>query len=307
MSRPVAEFYSTFGVNVRTRDLKKVDRYLSLVERRLNRFQQKAVKGLSLNFNRFNFNRNALRTSLTTALERASKSVVFEVSRFAVNDRNLRRALVRSVRRVGSAANQTGAHGTGQVRDRYAGRAAYGALGERIVTQRDLSQVLRRGSVSGSQYYREPRPYGPRYSSGIMGDGRNLLYAGGGAGLIARQGIGAVPLIGGAYGLSRLNRAHQEIFVAPLTTQAVVQAQGYDEQAGIDTFGWLKGQAREIGFSYMDAAPDFNQILSNALGAGLNIEGTQDIFKGFNEYQTAMGITPYRRKLINNAMSQMLG
>jgi len=270
--KPVADFYSSFGINVRTNDIRKVDRYLGLVERKMRRFQERTSKNLSLNFSRFSLSQSALRASLGAALDRASKSVTFEISQFAVNDRNMKAALLRSSRRVGREVGQMqgGIRGTTTIVNNYSG-----GLGRR--------------------------------SAGIMGDGRNLLYAGGGAGLIARQGIGAVPLIGGAYGLSRLNRAHQEIFVAPLTTQAVVQAQGYSEQAGVETFGWLKQQADGIGFSYMDAAPDFNQILSNALGAGLDIEGTQDIFKGFNEYQTAMGITPYRRKLINNAMSQMLG
>lgn len=270
--KPVADFYSSFGINVRTNDIRKVDRYLGLVERKLRRFQERTSKNLSLNFSRFSLSQSALRASLGAALDRASKSVTFEISQFAVNDRNMRAALLRSSRRVGREVGQMqgGIRGTTTIVNNYSG-----GLGRR--------------------------------SAGIMGDGRNLLYAGGSAGLIARQGIGAVPLIGGAYGLSRLNRAHQEIFVAPLTTQAVVQAQGYSEQAGIETFDWLKRQANLIGFSYMDAASDFNQILSNALGAGLDTEGTQDIFKGFNEYQTAMGVTPYRRKLINNAMSQMLG
>lgn len=275
MSTPVAEFYSSFGINVRVNDLKKVDRYLGLAERKLRRFQERTAKNLTLNLSKFAVNQRALRASLGNALDRATKQVTFEISQFAVNDRNLRAALTRASRRVG--------------RDGGRFQGGLGGMGNTTIVNNYYSRA------------------GGRTAAGIFGDGRNLLYAGGSAGLIARQGIGAVPLIGGAYGLSRLNRAHQEVFVAPLTTQAVVQAQGYTEQEGIEAFDWLRGQAQEIGFSYMDAAPDFNQIMSNALGAGLNIDSTQDIFKGFNEYQTAMGITPYRRKLINNAMAQMLG
>lgn len=135
----------------------------------------------------------------------------------------------------------------------------------------------------------------------------NYLRAGGATGAFARYGVGSLPFIGGAYGFSTLNRSNQEAISTRLTTQAVVQSMGLTEQQGVEAFDWLRRLGQEIGFNYMDSAQDYNQFLSNSLGAGLSIEGSQDIFRGVSEYQTAMGVTPYRRKLVNNALNQILG
>ena len=137
--------------------------------------------------------------------------------------------------------------------------------------------------------------------------GRNFMYGGGTAGALARYGMGSVPFIGGAYGLMQLNTANQEAISTRLTTQAVLQSQGYTEQQGEQAFDWLRNLANLNGFSYMQAAPDYNQFLSNALGAGVSLGGSQDIFRGFSEYQTAMGVTPARRKLVNNALMIVTG
>lgn len=135
----------------------------------------------------------------------------------------------------------------------------------------------------------------------------NYLRAGGATGAFARYGVGSLPFIGGAYGFSTLNRSNQEAISTRLTTQAVVQSMGLTEEQGVEAFEWLRRLGQDIGFNYMDSAQDYNQFLSNSLGAGLSIEGSQDIFRGVSEYQTAMGVTSYRRKLINNALNQMLG
>lgn len=135
----------------------------------------------------------------------------------------------------------------------------------------------------------------------------NFLHAGGAAGALARYGAGALPFVGGVYGLASLNQANQEAVSARLTTQSVVQAQGLDASKGVESFEWLRKLGFDVGFNYMDAAPRFNQFLSNSLGAGVDVKGSQDIYRGFAEYQTAMGVTSPRRKLVENALSQMLG
>lgn len=135
----------------------------------------------------------------------------------------------------------------------------------------------------------------------------NFLHAGGAGGALARYGLASLPFVGGVYGLGSLNTANQELISGQLTTQAVLAAKGYSTQQGVDANKWLFGLANNVGFNYMEALPDYNQFLSNSLGAGLGVEQSQDIFKGFSEYQTAMGVTPARRKLVQNALSQMLG
>lgn len=136
--------------------------------------------------------------------------------------------------------------------------------------------------------------------------GRHLVAAGGLGGLAARA---YTPLIGlglGGYGLAQMNKRNQEVISAQLTTQAVTEAAGLKGQ-GTSAFEWLRSQGNRIGFNYLDNAQDYNNFLSNSLGAGQTMEQSQDIYLGFSEYQRAMGITPARQKLVMNALSQMQG
>ena len=267
MAGPISSFYAQIGINTRIQDIRKVDRYLNLIERKLQRFSKKLTTTLSLNISSFQVDNRRLTRTLGQALDKASKDVVFEISRFAVNERNLRAAMLRAGRSFAREAvpYQSSLH-----------RA------NTTVTRHERPQLADRS-------------------------GRNFMYGGGTAGALARYGMGSVPFFGGAYGLMTLNAANQEAISTRLTTQAVLQSQGFTEQQGKDAFQWLRDLGNLNGFSYMQAAPDYNQFLSNSLGAGVSLDGSQDIFRGFSEYQTAMGVTPARRKLVNNALSQMLG
>lgn len=187
-----------------------------------------------------------------------------------------------------------------------------------LKSERDIERSRRRANIDARRQARQQRltaatPASPRIAMASYGrspashNSGNYLRAGGATGAFARYGVGSLPFIGGALGFSSLNRANQEAITTRLTTQAVLQGQGYTEQEGVEAFDWLRNLGNDIGFSYMDASQDYNQFLANSLGAGMDVEGSQGIFKGLSEYQTAMGTTPYRRKLINNALSQMMG
>ena len=171
MAGPVASFYAQVGINTRLQDLRKVDRYLNLIERKLQRFSKKLTTTLSLNISSFQVDSRRLTRTLGNALDKASKDVVFEVSRFAVNERNLRAAMIRAGRSFAREAvpYQSSLH-----------RA------NTAVTRHERPQLADRS-------------------------GRNFMYGGGTAGALARYGVGSVPFIGGAYGLMTLNRGSQEL------------------------------------------------------------------------------------------------
>lgn len=223
-----------------------------------------------------------------------SKNFSLGISRFFVNERVLKRTLASALDR--------------------ASRDVVFDVSRFAVNERNLRAAMLR---AGRHFAREAVPYqaGPQTQGSTVRDraqladksGRNYMYGGGAAGAVARYGFGSMPFIGGAYGLMQLNTANQEAISTRLTTQAVLQSYGMSEEQGNKAFGWLRDLGNRNGFSYMQAAPDYNQFLSNSLGSGVSLSGSQDIFKGFSEYQTAMGVTPARRKLVNNALSQMLG
>src|SRR5690606_35678636 len=206
MAGPIGSFYAQIGINTRIQDLRKVDRYLKLVETKLKRFDNLFSRNFSLGISRFFVNEKNLKRTLGNALDKASKDVVFEISRFAVNERNLRAAMLR------------------------AGRSfAREAIPYQAGTQRQGSTVRERAQLADKS-------------------GRNFMYGGGTAGALARYGVGSIPFFGGAYGLMSLNAANQEAISSRLTTQAVLQSQGFTEQQGKQAFAWLRNLGNENGF-----------------------------------------------------------
>lgn len=261
----IAEYYASLGFRVDRSEVRKVDRFLNSLEKKLANFGKRG--GLKnqgiINLSMFKVDDRKLTRVLGDALDNASRKVTFEITKFVVNDRALRASLLRAARVVGRGVRESAPP--------------------------------------------QPAP-DPRASSNSRSSSRgSFAHMGGTAGAFMRYGVASLPFIGGVYGLGALNRSNQEAISARLTTQAVLQSKGYTEDQGKQAFGWLRNLAYDVGFNYMDAAPEYNQFLSNALGAGFSVEGAQDIFQGFAEYQTAMGVTPARRKLVQGALSQMLG
>jgi hypothetical protein len=278
----IAEYYASLGFRVDRREIRKVDNYLKTLENKLRRFNKNILgKNLNirLNIDKFNVNQKRMNTVLGNALDRASSNLVFQINRFNVDQRAMRAALIRAGRVAGQRGLPVTSRVTQQVIQRQQAPAAQGAASTNASASRS------RGSYGRANY----------------------LHAGGAAGAFMRYGAASLPFIGGIYGMGALNRGNQEQISNRLTTQAVIQGRGGTEGQGKEAFAWLRNLANDVGFNYTDAAPEYNQFLANALGAGLDTEGAQGIFQGFSEYQTAMGVTPARRKLVQNALSQMLG
>ena len=264
----IAQYYAKVGIMPDMVQFKKIDAYLKQIENKLRAFQNRlSKKNGALNIN-FNFNTNRLQFDVQKAFLEVSRKVRFPVDNFVVNKQNLVGQVSSAIRQAISQANKS------------------------FTLFPKVGRVA--ASVSGD---RSPASYSRA----------NFLHAGGGAGALARYGVQSLPFIGGVYGIGQLNRSNQELISGQLTTQAVLAAKGYSTQEGIQANQWLMNLADDVGFNYMQALPDYNQFLSNALGAGLGVRQSQDIFQGFSEYQTAMGVTPARRKLVQNALSQMLG
>lgn len=135
----------------------------------------------------------------------------------------------------------------------------------------------------------------------------NWLATGGIAGAISTMGARAIPFVGGAWGMSRLRSSMTDVMLAPLTAQAVFEAANYSVEDASKSWEWYRDLADRVGFSYMRNAQEFNTFMSNAFAAELDIDESQLLFEGLSEYSQAMSLTPYRKQLVFNAMTQMLG
>ncbi len=215
-----------------------------------------------------------------------NKLINFKIGKFEVNQQELNRTMRRAFELTSA-------------------RTAFNLDNFRVdqnALNRSVAAALRRATAAANGNVRVN-------ATGNPGDrltGRHAVAAGGVGGIAARMYGPAIALGLGGYGLAQTNRLNQEVISAQLTTQAVTEAAGLQGQ-GPAAFNWLRQQGNRIGFSYMDQAQDYNNFLSNSLGAGMSLQGSQDIYLGFAEYARAMGITPARNKLVMNALSQMMG
>lgn len=267
-----------------TKGLKKVDKALDTLEKKLKKFNG---FGNSLNFGIGNFtvDQKKLNLVLGNALDMASHQVTFEISRFSVNQRSLQAALAPHMRGTMNARGGGGFGGlTPAEWDRRQGAMGSAAL---LRHQRSLELANLRRSHSGGS--------GVRAGIGFGGFGLSSLVG-------PAIGVGL-----GGYGLGVLNRRNQEVQAAELTSEAVTSAAGLPEGTGQKSFDWLRTLANKTGFSYMDAADPYNSFLANSMGTGSTLSQSQNMFKGIAEYSRVMHVTPARQKLIFKAFTDMFG
>jgi hypothetical protein len=263
----IASYYARVGFKVNNRDIQKVDRAISTVEKKLKDFSKRLSASYTINLVNFNVNERNLQRSLGNALDMASSRVAFEISRFVVNDRALLAALLRAARRLPPPpppGPNPPPHPPGP----------------------------------------GPRPNGGGDPPPGSGRGSRSLI---GAGLYGPLGYGALALAGGGYGLGALNRRNQEVVSAQLQSQAVVQQAGGTAEQGQASFQYLRSEANRIGFNYLDASADYNKLISGLTGSGFSVKDSQKVFSGFAELARVNKLDKTTQNRLFRALSQVAG
>lgn len=174
-------------------------------------------------------------------------------------------------------------------------------------------QALNRSVANAAQIASRQARINVRATAGSMRDNvggispRHAVAAGGVGGLAARAYMPALALAGGGYGAGWLNRRNQDVVSAQLMTQAVVQQAGGTTEQGIQSFDWLRQQGERVGFNYLDAAPDFNKLISGLTGAGMSVDTSQETFKGFAELSRVNKLDKTSQNRLFRALSQVAG
>lgn len=142
------------------------------------------------------------------------------------------------------------------------------------------------------------------------GNGRHIVVggvAGGIAGGLSRLYGPALALGLGGYGLGALNNRNQQVVAAQLQTSAIAQQAGATPYEGKQSFEWLKKQSDITGFNYLDAAADYNKLTSGLTGAGMSIQQSQGVFKGFSELSRVNKLDRTAQSRVYRALSQIAG
>lgn len=307
----IAEYYAKVGFRTDKKSVRALDAYLASVEKRMAAMQSKMMSSLTFQsrpmtralrdrldevankvtfqIKKFDVSRKSLRESIQQAFNATSDRVPFKVNKFIVDRVRLQRALMLASRDFTVNMNPN-------VSGRGNGPRMYGPDRMQLEAMRhsqrmELERLRQQGSLARNA------GFGAAAGTGLAGAHFGRLPGILGGGYLASMGL---------RGIGSLNQANQELISTQLTTQAVVESYGLEGQ-GPEAFSWLQRLGNNLGFSYMDQAQDYNSFLANALGAGQSLGGAQGIYKGFAEYQRAMGITPARQKLVMSALSQMMG
>lgn len=263
----IAEYVSKVGVHVDMGQLRKVDRYLAAIRQKMQRYSKTSI-GFSIE--NFSVNQIRLNTVLGTALDIASRRVTFEVSKFAVDQKGLNKALGRA---INQSTSRISPHNLA---------TEVGKTRIKMANPKSMANEITNGHIAG---------------------------AGAAGGIASRFWAPAIALAGGGYGLSQLNQRNQQVVAAQLQTQAVIQQANPDAttQQGADSFAWLRSQGNRIGFNYLEAAPDYNKLLSGLTGAGMSVRQGQDVFQGFSELARVNKLDRVQQQRVFRALSQVAG
>lgn len=264
----IATYVAKLGISVDTAQLNKVDKYLKRIEAKLKK-HNKLTQGLTFDISRFSIDQKKLNMALGNALDIASKAVIFEISRFAIDQRALNAAVGRGVAQA-SRMSRVKINSTGTHQSLHPSRLPSGR-GERALSSRHIAGAGAAGGIAS-------RFWGP-----------------------------AIALGAGGYGLGQLNQRNQQVVGAQLQSQAVVQQAGGTAMQGTDSFNWLKAQGNRIGFNYLDAAPDYNKLLSGLTGAGMSVSQGQGVFQGFSELSRVNKLDRVAQQRVFRALSQVAG
>lgn len=126
----------------------------------------------------------------------------------------------------------------------------------------------------------------------------NFLHAGGAGGAIARYGFGALPFVGGVYGLSSLNQANQNQVSANIAAESVLGA-----RAG-ELLDRLAERSNYLGISYSDTLPQYTKFLANATPL-LGQDQSTAVFESFLQFGRTRGADKVSLNRALTAVSQI--
>ncbi|UAV89673.1 tape measure protein [Pseudomonas phage COT4] len=137
---------------------------------------------------------------------------------------------------------------------------------------------------------------------GSRGEGRGRSQSD--RGLSAAMGFarGAIPGLGAAFAVSKINDINQKVTAATNSLEAVSGSEANFKS----NKNYLDNMTKEMGLNFRDVAPQFSSIYQAASPA-IGVKGTQDMFRGIMQYGTVHGLDKEAMKGSMVALSQMFG
>ena len=256
----ISSYFARVGLRVDKGQIKQVDTYLKQVEKKLQAFQNRLAK--------------------------SNLKLVLNLNNFKIDNKKLQTSL-------GNALDVASSKVTFEV-TRF------------VVNQRNLQAALMRAgrtvstNISAGVSTRRPSQHTP--ASGVRSEASlsraNFLHAGGAGGALARYGFGALPFVGGVYGVGNLNRANQDMMSANIAAESVL---GTEAKSRMD---WLSQRANYLGVNYAETLPQFTKFMASASPL-LGGDAAQETFSSFMQFGRTRGATSISMNRALNAVAQM--
>ncbi len=324
----IARYFAQIGVQTDVGQLRKVDRYLALVRKKMDAFavgKRSGVTGRTTGAftvtPQIKFDNKTAAAQINSQLGHITKNVVLKINQFKVDTASLQRQVRAAVLTamkpipVNFTRGRTPSAGIMSPSTSTVGsnRGFQQQPMQRPVSPVVMGAAASTGASVGATAAKQRRTGGQYsyYPTSTRGEflASTALGAFGGSSMYRLGRLGgtlAVPAIAGM-GMTKMANRNQELMMQPLTHEAVFQGLGKTQEEGAKSFGWYKDLATDMGFGYSDNAQEFSSYMANALGSGMEADSSQNVYQGFTEYMTAMGTSAYRRKLVYTALSQTLG
>lgn len=288
----IADYFASFSLKIDKASVKKADATLDRIEARLNGMGG----GSGFRLGKFSINQGKLDATLGKALDAASLKAVFNITKFDVNQTALNIAL-------GNALDLASARNTFHI--------ARFNVDQSHLNGQMINAMANAARIASATTTLRPHVANQHMQPTERGvSRRGAAVTGGIAGGVSRLYAPALGLALGGYGLSQLNQRNQQVVSAELQSQSVIQqamGDSYTPEAGKASFAWLKREANDTGFNYLDAVPSYNKLLSGVTGAGMSVQQGQGIFKGFSQLARVQKLDKVQQGRLFKGLSDVAG
>ncbi len=293
MTRPVSSFYASLGVQTRLQDLRRVDRYLKLLEGKVRKTTAVLQKDFSKNFTlpalnvkKFKFDSLALQRGAQTELNRVGRLLELKVSNITLDQGRINRQVSQVLTRASSKARM------------------------------DIKSVL--GTHGGSNIHWPGAGYSPRLPH--MPNTQSLGQYAGAAGF--GGGLGAsLPMLGGPAGLAvagvtaggymayrQVDKLNQSQTQREAQRIALDVASGSSTREGRDAMNarFLELSNR-LGLNAEKNVDAYAQAMKQLQGAGLSASEAFKLFENVSIATKGSGLTDDQNSRQLYAITQTFG
>lgn len=297
----VASYFAQVGINVDTDSLNKVDAYFRALEGKFTKIRGKLGDGVTLRVNaELQFTKSYRRVRDQLAQMGNSLTLTIKKLNFGVN--------AKQIKSQAEAQLKTG------IRVKV----------NPYITQTDIL-ALRKQIQMGMQSV----PVTLRYAGGLKPPTQSVRGSGGSSrggsglgsippfstlsnlsrglsGFFLRGGVNALPFIGGAMGVNRLQEATTQYQSNKIASDVIFanveQLPGGGDEARQRVFDY----AMQAGLRYKDILPEYNKFMSTAMPS-MGYEGGDKAFKAITAYGMTHGSDPDSINRAMKAITQMAG